>query len=236
MPAIAALLERTLEYRRDKFEELIIEIVRAGIIYRNKQGSPITEPEIKLLNGHILEIGFKFPVLWDPDFMASLRQGSTARTAERVDQIAREDQLRASAQSQRSIELSVLKDDFLLLCAMEDRNAAGLALETILDRLFESFGLAPRGAFRVKGEQIDGAFSLHHEIYLVEAKWEKKPLPESALLIFRGKIEGKSAFTRGVFIALEGISEEARDAITRGKQPNFLVINGHDLMMVLSAD
>ena len=58
--------------------------------------------------------------------------------------------------------------------------------------------------------------------------------PEADLLVFRGKIEGKSTFTRGVFIALNDISAPARDAITRGKAPSFFVMNGHDLMMVLS--
>jgi hypothetical protein len=36
-----------------------------------------------------------------------------------------------------------------------------------------------------------------------------------------------------VFIALNGITEPTRDAITRGKQPNFFAMNGHDLMMIL---
>ena len=52
--------------------------------------------------------------------------------------------------------------------------------------------------------------------------------------MFRGKVEGKSAFTRGVFISLSGITGEARDAITRGKQPNFFVVDGHDVTVVLS--
>lgn len=57
---------------------------------------------------------------------------------------------------------------------------------------------------------------------------------EAPLLVFRGKIEGKSAFTRGVFISLNGITDEARQAITHGKQPTFYTIDGYDLTMVLS--
>ena len=79
-----------------------------------------------------------------------------------------------------------------------------------------------------------GLFELESQVYLLESKWEKQPLPEADLLIFRGKIEGKSTFTRGVFIALNDISLPARDAITRGKAPSFFVMNGHDLMMILS--
>ena len=59
-------------------------------------------------------------------------------------------------------------------------------------------------------------------------------MPEADLLVFRGKIEGKSTFTRGVFIALNDVTDVARDAITRGKSPSFFVMNGYDLMMILS--
>lgn len=114
-----------------------------------------------------------------------------------------------------------------------DRNKAGLALEHLLNQLFDLFQLHPRRPFRIVGEQIDGSLELDGHIYLVEAKWEKNPLPEADLLIFRGKIEGKSTFTRGVFIALNDVSLPARDAITRGKAPSFFVINGHDLTMIL---
>jgi len=64
-------------------------------------------------------------------------------------------------------------------------------------------------------------------------KWEKAPLSEAPLLIFRGKIEAKSNITRGVFVSLSGITKEAERAIVTGKQPNFFVLNGHDLAVVL---
>jgi hypothetical protein len=137
-------------------------------------------------------------------------------------------------EQRRSSALSRLKDAFLALAIEPDRNAAGLALEKLLNELFEVFGLRPRQPFRVVGEQIDGSFELEGQVYLMESKWEKDALPEADLLVFRGKIEGKSTFTRGVFIALNDITGPAREAITRGKAPSFFVMNGHDLMMILS--
>jgi hypothetical protein len=137
-------------------------------------------------------------------------------------------------QHRRSQALAQLKDEFFLLAVLSDRNKAGLALEQLLNQLFDLFQLHPRQPFRIVGEQIDGSFELDGQIYLLEAKWEKQPLPEADLLIFRGKIEGKSTFTRGVFIALNDVSLPARDSITRGKAPSFFVMNGHDLMMILS--
>ena len=70
-PMITALLERTLEYRRGCFEPLMLEIVRAGLTYRQKSGNPVNPSDIDKLNGLILELGFKFPDLWDPEFKAS---------------------------------------------------------------------------------------------------------------------------------------------------------------------
>jgi hypothetical protein len=137
-------------------------------------------------------------------------------------------------QQRRSQALGQLKDEFLRLAIESDRNKAGLALERLLNQLFDLFQLHPRQPFRIVGEQIDGSFELEGQIYLLEAKWEKDPLPEADLLIFRGKIEGKSTFTRGVFIALNDVSLPARDAITRGKAPSFFVMNGHDLILILS--
>jgi hypothetical protein len=76
LPMLTALLERTLDARRGRFEPLVVEIVRAGLTYRRKNSRPVTPEEIEKINGLILEIGFKFPDLWDPEFLASLRAGA----------------------------------------------------------------------------------------------------------------------------------------------------------------
>jgi hypothetical protein len=232
-PAINALLAQTLEHKRSLFQPLVLEIVRSGISYREKQDNPITAAEIDALNGHIYEIGFKFPELWDRTFRDSLRQTTAERAQHGVKQ-AEGEQQRTSVRAQRSEELRQLKETFTALATESDRQKAGLALEILLNRLFKIYDLDPRRPFKVIGEQIDGSFDLDAQIYLVEAKWEKDPLPEAPMLVFRGKIEGKSTFTRGLFIALNGVSDEARHAITQGKSPSFFVMNGYDLFMILS--
>jgi hypothetical protein len=233
-PAIITLLEQTLQHEKGLLQPLIVDIVRCGIVYRQKNGTPVTAQEIELLNGFLCELGFKFPDLWDRDFIDSLRQDINARARQNVERIIMEQKLKVSVRNERSADLSRLKETLERLYFMTDRAAAGRSTETVLNELFSLFELAPRQPFRVVGEQIDGSFELDYEIYLVEAKWEKTPLGVADLYVFREKIEGKSPYTRGVFIALEGISEPAKEAITHGKQPNFFVVNGHDLMMILS--
>ncbi len=233
IPMITGLLERTLDLRRGRFEPLVLEIVRAGLIYRQKHGNPLTPEEIDKLNGLILEVGFKFPDLWDPDFKASLRADGTARAQQHMEHALQQERLREKQLTHRSIELEELKKEFFALNDDENRQNAGLQLEKVLNRLFDLHSLSPREPFRVEGEQIDGSFELDHEVYLLEAKWHQNPIPESDLLVFRGKIEGKSKYTRGVFVAVNGISREAATAITQGKQPNFFIIDGYDLTMLL---
>jgi hypothetical protein len=163
-----------------------------------------------------------------------LLKGSTPGTSTQPE--SQNKQQQAMMAQELSQALRQLKAEFLHLAGRDDRNAAGLALEKLLNRLFTLFGLQPRQPFRVTGEQIDGSFQMDAEIYLLESKWEKHPLAEAPLLVFREKILGKSTFTRGVFIALNGVTTLARDAITRGKAPCFFIMDGHDLLMILTEE
>jgi hypothetical protein len=162
--------------------------------------------------------------------VAPLERSTTDRAKTHVNQAMLERDLKTAAVEMRSSGLAELKEVLSRLHGSADRAAAGLGLEEILNRLFALFDLARRQTFRVIGEQIDGSFELDRQTYLLEAKWEKKALPEADLLVFRGKIEGKSALTRGLFVALNDISREAKEAILRGKQPTVLVMNGYDLI------
>jgi len=233
LPMLSQLLERTLEFRRGRFEPLILDIIRSGLTYRQKNSKPVTPQEVEKINGLILEIGFKFPDLWDPDFIACLRADGTTRATEHVEAARLAERLRETERARRSRELEALKKEFLELHEEVDRQSAGRKLENVLNRLFELHELMPREPFRVVGEQIDGSFELDHEVYLLEAKWHYEPRPAADLYVFREKIEGKSKFTRGIFLTINGVTTEAADAITRGKQPNFFIADGYDVMMLL---
>lgn len=236
LPAIVALLERTLDMQRDRFERLILEIVRAGITYRQKRGNPVRRAEVEKLNGLLLDVHFKFPDLWDAGFLASLDKDVSVRASANVEAALRQAELRESARTSHSRSITQLGEEFLRLHSEPDRQKAGYGLERILTELFSLEGLAPREPFRLTGEQVDGSFEFENQTYLVEAKWENEPLPEAPLLIFRGKIEGKSSWTRGVFISLSGATKQALAALTHGKQPNFFLIDGYDLTMVFRED
>jgi len=112
----------------------------------------------------------------------------------------------------------------------------GFAFEKFLNDLFDVHKLAPRGSFRITGEQIDGSFELNSDVYLLEAKWQAKQTSQDDLLIFRGKVESKSTWTRGLFISDSGFTEDGLTAFSKGKATNIIGMTGQDLFFVLSGE
>lgn len=222
-PAITMLLERTLETRRDLFCNLLLEIVRKGLIYRNNKGNPVTREEIKQLNELILKVKFKVPELWDPGFLDSLPSKQKVVKEEKIkEKISQTD-------------LDKLKDELVKLNDLEPIQR-GFAFEKFLQELFSLFELAPRGSFRLVGEQIDGSFQLGTDTYLVEAKWQTKQTSQADLLIFREKVESKSAWSRGLFISYSGFSQDGLTAFSRGRSTNIIGMNSQDIYFVLNEE
>src|SRR5512140_964720 len=58
LPSLTMLLERTLEFRREKFCDLIVGIVRASLVYRSNKPSPLNREEVKRLNELLLKVHF----------------------------------------------------------------------------------------------------------------------------------------------------------------------------------
>lgn len=110
----------------------------------------------------------------------------------------------------------------------------GLRFEGFLNDLFAGFGLAPRGAFRLVGEQIDGSFKLQGQTYLVEAKWHGPQIGFADLMTFSGKVAGKASWSRGLFVSNSGFTADGLEAFSRGRQTNLICADGLDLYEVLS--
>ena len=232
LPALTSLLEQTLERSPGAFCPLVERIVSNGIKYRSKKGNPPTRSDVENLNDIVQKVGFKIPALWAPAFLDSLPKPRTEAVRQQVE-VAANDSARENERRQLDAKFAELRATFLGLQAEPDRGAAGLSLERVLNELFALYDLEPNEPFRVVGEQIDGSFLLDSEVYLLEAKWTASPVGESELLVFRGKVEGKSSFTRGLFISINGFSRPAMQAITTGKQPTFVMMDGADLYRVL---
>jgi len=220
--AITLLLTETLSNARDRFCPLIEDIVQTALIYRNGKRKPLRRKEIEDLNKKIEIIGFKIPELWKKVFLNSLEGEETEpKSSEKKER---------NETALKSIK--ELKQEILELSKFE-AHKRGFGFEKFLNKLFSAYGLEPRKSFRITGEQIDGSFQLKGNTYLVEAKWQNEKVGENDLLTFKGKIDGKSAWSRGLFISFNGFSEKGLEAFVKGKPTNMIGMDGQDIYFIL---
>ena len=222
-PAIEALLEGTLQTKRDMFCALMIRIVQAGIKYRNRKKNPITKEEIQKINNLIVQLHFKIPELHNPDFIAKL---PTENNAEEKN----------IAQTKPHVinheKLAGLKNDFIKISQLQPK-PRGFAFEKFLRELFEAYNFNPKPSFRIQGEQIDGSIEFDHEFYLLEAKWQNEPIIEADILVLDGRVQGHSTIGRGIFITAGCFSQDGITAYQKLRPSSLVGIDGQDLYFVL---
>jgi len=221
LPALTNLLVNTLERKKSVFCQLILEIVKRAIKYRENKGEPITREEIEELNELILKVNFKIPELWSEDFLNNL-------PSQKKQDVDIEKPRKAIGEAKRQDMIRKLQE--IMNLTPQER---GYVFEKFLKELFEVFWLKPRSSFRIIGEQIDGSLELDGETYLIEAKWESKKTGIQDLLGFNGKITGKATWSRGIFISYNGFTDEALTAFLRGRPTNLITLTAQDLYFIL---
>lgn len=129
-------------------------------------------------------------------------------------------------------ELEDLKIEYFNLVSSDNPQQRGFSLEKVLKGLFEIFDLDPKASFRISGEQIDGAFSFEGTDYLLEAKWQQDPVIAKDLDGLAGKLSRKLDNTLGLFLSINGFSEDAVKVHSSGRRL-VVLMDGSDLMAVL---
>lgn len=148
---------------------------------------------------------------------------------ERRRQEAHEQRIRIDAVREA---LEDLAQEYLDLISSQDRQGRGYRLEKILRGVFDLFDLDPKASFKVIGEQIDGAFTFETTDYLLEAKWQKRPVRAPDLDSLAGKLSRKLDNTLGLYLSINGYSEDAVRVHSSGRRL-MLLMDGSDIMAVL---
>ena len=216
LPAVTRFLEQVLEHRRDRFCALILGIVRRGMVYRGTK-TPVTCEEVETLNQLLPRVRFQIPELLDPAFLDALPRSKA----------------QAAPAREASSEGAGLLSAFMAALQLPPQ-PRGFAFEAFLNELFTAHELAPRGSFRLVGEQIDGSFIMDSDTYLVEAKWQDLPVSQGDLLVLHGKVEARATWARGVFVSYSGFSADALAAFARGRPTNIVGVDGLDLHETVS--
>jgi hypothetical protein len=231
LPAITQLLESTFERRRNRFCGLLLTAVKEGIKYRVKKGDPVKRGEVERLNGTVRRLGIGIPELLDKNFLDGLPSNPAPAASEGVATPPRPDP--EAARRKLADETERLRQQFIALLSETNAQARGYAFEVFLNDLFRVNGLSPREPFRVEGEQIDGSFEWQGHVFLLEARWRQNAADAPDLYVLRAKVEGKSDWTRGLFISINGFSSLAADTFSRGRRANLITMDGQDMMLVL---
>lgn len=129
-------------------------------------------------------------------------------------------------------KLEELKAKFFEIAINANSQQRGFQLEKLLNELFLLFDLSPKSAFKILGEQIDGAFTYDSNDYILEAKWQKSQVNASDLYSFGGKISNKLKNTLGLYISIDGFSPsgiETNHPLTK----QMILMDGQDLIQVL---
>lgn len=128
--------------------------------------------------------------------------------------------------------LEALNNDYLALVSDPVAQTRGYKLEKLLRTLFELCDLDPRASFKIVGEQIDGAFTFEGTDYLFEAKWQQELVAAGDLDVLAGKLSRKLDNTLGLFLSINGFSDDGVKAHSSGRRV-MLLMDGSDLMAVL---
>lgn len=108
----------------------------------------------------------------------------------------------------------------------------GYSLERLMHGLFDLFDLDPKASFKIIGEQLDGAFSFEGVDFLFEARWRNEQAGAPDLSVFSEKLRAKLENTLGLFLSINGFSDDAVKKHSSGRRL-MILMDGSDLMAVL---
>lgn len=120
--------------------------------------------------------------------------------------------------------------------ASGDPHGRGYLLQDLLNETFKLFEIPVRKSFtRNKGaEQIDGAFELSGWYYLVECRWRQALADQRDVDGLLGQVIRSGEQTMGVFLSINGWSENVPKLLKQNATKRIFLMDGHDLRTVLA--
>ncbi len=119
---------------------------------------------------------------------------------------------------------------------VNDPQRRGYLLQELLGQLFDLHDIAIVRPFtRNNGaEQIDGAFKLDGWHYLLECRWRQKLADIRELDGLKGQIDRSGKQTMGLFLSVNGWSENVVPMLKQNPHKCIVLMEGYDLRTVLA--
>lgn len=119
------------------------------------------------------------------------------------------------------------------LLADENAQRRGRELERLIRDVLNAEGLRAVHNVVNPGEQIDVAFVLEGQHYLLECKWEQRPQGLPVVREFSSKVARKAEGTFGVLLSMSGFASDINTTAPIGVRLNVVGITGLELMEIL---
>jgi hypothetical protein len=238
-----------LLYRRDEGGRLLSKRAIAPLILDGCENRATTRNAVR----RIIEItaSWRSFHLAKDEYVARATVHKAKEVLDLVQTIeAREAQAREIARQEELARMALEKADMLrkqseLLLMMfddmaksEDPHRRGYLLQDLLNRLFDLHEVPVFRAFtRNDGaEQIDGAFRLEGWHYIVECRWRQKLADIRQLDGLLGQIQRSGKQTMGMFLSINGWSENVAPLLKQNPEKCIFLMDGYDLRCVLAGD
>ncbi|WP_433530434.1 restriction endonuclease [Micromonospora sp. CA-263727] len=104
------------------------------------------------------------------------------------------------------------------------RQARGQRFNGMIAELLTSFGLRAKSDQRSVGE-LDVVFSHAGRRYILEAKWEQAKTGTGPIAKLQRRVEQRMAGVTGVFLAIKGFTDEAKDEVDKGRRLDVLLLD-----------
>jgi hypothetical protein len=138
-------------------------------------------------------------------------------------------------ESSKNYQLNLLLQMFEELSLSHEPQKRGFLLQDLLNRLFLIYDIPVFQSFQRNegGEQIDGAFIFQGWHYIVECKWTKKLSDIRELDSLLGKVNRSGKQAMGLFLSIEGWSENVPPLLKQNPDKCIVLMDGYDLRCVL---
>ena len=150
----------------------------------------------------------------------------------RKEEIARMEREKAELFRKQSSLLLMMFDE---LVSSGDVQRRGYHLQELLNLTFTLYEIPVYKSFTRNqgGEQIDGAFKLDGWHYLVECRWRERLADIRQLDGLKGQIDRSGKQTMGVFLSINGWSENVCPLLKQNPVKSIILMDGYDLHGVL---
>jgi hypothetical protein len=125
---------------------------------------------------------------------------------------------------QEQLKRRAVSDEFEQISVMPP-SARGRALEKLVAKLAEADGWEQEHSVKTSNEEIDVIVSQLREYYLVECKWEKKPIQSKVIQGLIGKLSSRIG-VNGIAASMSGFSKGAQSRVREHMTQRVILLYG----------